>query len=101
MTQAARKSARRTAVKRPPGPAPYAAALDELVETVFDHMVGLELTCLKLSTIAGVSDATVYRLRNRNTRLPQYRTVVLLARAVGLRVRLVGIAPRTRKGGGE
>lgn len=61
----------------------YRNALRRLVTKLFDAAFERGHTWESLADKAGVSRNTVFYLANRNTRFPHYRTLELLAQAVG------------------
>lgn len=61
------------------------AIVDRIFEIAADDYV---ISWGDLATAAGLSYGCVYNLGERNTRLPQHRTVWRLAKAVGLRLEL-------------
>lgn len=67
----------------------YQSKLRDVVGSVFDATDRLGFSWAQLATEAGVCPATVYNLGNRKTRFPQFRTLYVLAYAVGLEWRLV------------
>ena len=52
-----------------------------------------------LATASGLCYSTVHRAFTRKTRFPQYRTVVLLAQAVGMDMKLTKHHLKVRKAG--
>lgn len=66
----------------------YEQFLNYVVDDIFNE-ASKRYTWLQLADKAGVSHTTVYRLGTRVTRLPQLRTIFLLAKAAGLDVKLL------------
>jgi DNA-binding phage protein len=66
----------------------YEQFLDQVVDDIFNE-ASKRYTWQQLADKAGVSHTTVYRLGMRITRLPQLRTIFLLAKAAGLDVKLL------------
>ena len=69
-------------------PRDYEDRLDALVDEMFD-LAYERYTWGQFAEAAGVSHDTVARLGNRETRVPQLRTIYLLAKALGMDVGLV------------
>lgn len=64
----------------------YVRSLNHLVDELFEHAYANKLTWSQLSKKSGLSYQTVRKLGERKTKYPQYRTVTLLAHAVGATV---------------
>jgi transcriptional regulator with XRE-family HTH domain len=73
----------------------YYDGLNEILDHVFDEAeLTNNFTVKQLAEKAGLGMATVYNLRNRYTEYPQFRTVFLLARAVGLKMEILQLLRR-------
>lgn len=66
----------------------YEKELNRLVDQIFTRSDALGMSLSEMATIAGLNYATVYRLDCRITKLPRIRTVMALARCVGMRLDL-------------
>lgn len=60
--------------------------LDELLDEIYELSGTKVWDDTDLARVAGLSKSTVYRIGNRITRLPRFRTIQKLGAAVGLRV---------------
>jgi lambda repressor-like predicted transcriptional regulator len=67
----------------------YERFLEKVTDDIFEAACMEGLTWIGLSNKSGLSTTTVYNLGNRDTRFPQLRTIFLLAKAVGMNVRLL------------
>lgn len=67
----------------------YERFLTSMTDQIFEEAVMQGLTWIGLAKKSGLSITTVYNLGNRVTRFPQLRTFFLLAKAVGMNVRLL------------
>jgi len=61
----------------------YFKSLDALVDRLFQIAFDKKYTWAEMASISGIGAATISKLGNRETRFPQYRTVELLAHALG------------------
>lgn len=66
----------------------YEQYLHHVVDTIYSE-AAKTYTWPEFAKVAGVSYGTVYRLGMRETKLPQLRTVYLLAKAVGMDVAII------------
>lgn len=66
----------------------YEQFLNKVVDDIFNE-AAKRYTWQQLAEKAGVSHTTVYRLGTRMTKLPQLRTIFLLAKAAGMDVKLL------------
>lgn len=66
----------------------YEKYLHDVVDTLFDE-AAKHYTWPEFAKEAGVCYGTVYRLGMRYTKLPQLRTIFLLAKAVGMDVAVI------------
>lgn len=60
----------------------YVNYLHQVIDVLFDRADELDITWVDWAKKAGVSPTTVYRLGERETRLPQLRSIYLLASAI-------------------
>lgn len=67
----------------------YTAALNRLIDRLFEVAAKKQWTWEKMAEESGLSSSTIHNLGGRVTRWPQYRTVELLARALGGRIDFV------------
>lgn len=77
----------------------YKATLDQMLDQVFAESDRLDMTLEEMALASGLHFSTVYRINNRETLLPRFKTVMALARAVGMDLELVQSAVRGRKAG--
>lgn len=61
----------------------YMNSLNHLIDELFEVAYKSELTWSQLAQKSGLSYATVRNLGERKTKYPQYRTVMLIAHALG------------------
>ena len=61
----------------------YINSLNHLVDALFEEAYAQEMSWASLAKKAGLSYATVRKLGERKTKYPQYRSVMLIASAVG------------------
>ena len=61
----------------------YIKELDRLVDDLFQRAYNDGFTWADLARASGVSYSTVKKLGTRETRIPQYRSLLLIARALG------------------
>ncbi len=66
----------------------YEQFLDKLVDEIFE-VASERWTWHELALNSGLAPATVARLGNRETRLPQLRTIFRLANSLGMDVKLI------------
>jgi hypothetical protein len=64
----------------------YLERLNVLVDQLFQAACDKQMTWVQLAGKSGLSASTVHNLGERITRFPHYRTMELLARAVGGRL---------------
>ena len=62
----------------------YDEYLNQTVDQIYQRATDIGWTWNELAQMAGVHPSTVYKLGMRITRLPQLRTMFLLARAVNM-----------------
>ena len=62
---------------------PYLSSLDNLVDAMFDRAYTMRWSWSDIARKSGLAYETVRNLGERRTRLPQFRTVELLARCLG------------------
>ena len=62
---------------------PYLSTLDNLVDRMFDRAYSMQWNWSEIAKRSGLAYETVRNLGERKTRLPQFRTVELLARCLG------------------
>lgn len=74
----------------------YEKHLDTLLDEVFKAMVSQSISLRGLAEKADLAVSTVSLINSRITRLPRLKTVMLLAEAVGLDVRLVAQQLKTK-----
>lgn len=68
----------------------YERELNRLVDEIYEEACNVRgWKWQKLADKAGLSYQTIRRLGNRETRLPQLRTVILLVKAVGMSIQLI------------
>jgi|SRR6516162_2029292 hypothetical protein len=65
---------------------PYYVVLNRTIDQLFEEAWNQDLDCDNLSEKSGLNRRTVIRLLTRQTRYPQFRTVAMLAQAVGGRL---------------
>lgn len=76
----------------------YARELNNLVDEIFNEAYdSFNWSWGELANAAGLSMATVYRIGNRETQLPSHRTIFRLAKAVGMKLRLVAVVAKLKK----
>ena len=61
----------------------YSKSLNHLVDELFEVAYKQHMTWSQLAKKSGLSYATVRKLGERKTKYPQYRSVMLIAHAVG------------------
>jgi len=61
----------------------YINSLHHLVDELFEAAYQGKMTWVTLAQESGLSYSTVRKLGERKTKYPQYRTVMLIAKAVG------------------
>jgi DNA-binding phage protein len=66
----------------------YEMRLDRLLDVIFQRMARQGLTEWQLSRLAVLHYETVHKINYRLTRLPRLKTVMALARALGLELSL-------------
>jgi len=66
----------------------YNRELNAMVNLIFSQAFRLKLNVPALADRAKVSPGTVYKMRKFETRFPRLHTVMKLAKAVGLEIRL-------------
>ena len=62
---------------------PYLSTLDSLIDAMFDRAFTYQWNWSEIAKRSGLAYETVRNLGERRTRLPQFRTVELLARCLG------------------
>jgi hypothetical protein len=67
----------------------YANRLNRLVDEIFQVACDKQMTWAQLADKSGLTPVTVHRLGERITKFPQYRTMELLAQAVGGRLKFM------------
>lgn len=68
----------------------YERKLNELVDDIF-IMFPKEMTLATIAAKAKLAISTVWKLENRITRLPRFKTVYSLARAAGMEITLSAV----------
>jgi DNA-binding CsgD family transcriptional regulator len=68
----------------------YERKLNELVDDIFFRFPKT-MTLAEIAAKAKLSIATVWRLENRVTKLPRFKTVFALARAAGMEITLAAV----------
>lgn len=66
----------------------YFSELDRILDELFELAVERNMSWRDIASAAGLSYQTVVNLGERWTRRPQYRTVVLIAKALNRQVQL-------------
>lgn len=61
----------------------YFQSLDQLINKLFEEAAAKKWEWKDLARKAGISESTVNNLGDRKTNYPEYRTVALLAKALG------------------
>lgn len=61
----------------------YLPGLKALVDRLFQEAFNLKMDWYEMAKRSGLSDTTIHKLGNEETKYPQFRTVQLLAYAVG------------------
>ena len=67
----------------------YERHLDKMLDDVFKEMVAQGMSLRGLAEKSGVSVSALSMINSRITRLPRYKTLLLIAEGVGMRVTLV------------
>ncbi len=67
----------------------YFEKLNAILETIFERSVEQEMDLYQLADKAGLCSQTVFRFIHGETELPRLKTIIALAKAVGLEVDLV------------
>ena len=75
----------------------YLKELKQITDDIYDLAYEKDWTWTDLAKHAGLCYQTVYRLGMRDSQLPQLRTAILLARAVGRRLEITKTHVRLRK----
>lgn len=63
--------------------ATYYKSLNSLIDRLFEEAYRQQMNWMKLAERSGVSSATIRKLGRRQTNYPQFRTVELIAYALG------------------
>lgn len=74
----------------------YLASLDKVLNVIFAESDLRHWSWHELADNAGLHPSTVYKIGNRITRLPYFRTVYLLGQAVGLTVMAIKVGGKRR-----
>lgn len=61
----------------------YHKSLNAIVDKLFNKAFDMRLTWVQMAELSGLSRETIHKLGSRQTRLPQFRTIELLAHALG------------------
>lgn len=65
---------------------PYERKLNEILDLCFDEAAERNLSWIALANLAELHTATVYRIGNRETKLPRFKTVFQLCDCLGLAI---------------
>jgi hypothetical protein len=64
----------------------YFRSLNALVDRLFGEAAKQKLTWIEMAELSGLARETIHRLGTRITKYPQFRTIELLANALGGRI---------------
>lgn len=76
----------------------YEARLNLLVDAIFAESDDLDMSVSQMAKDSGLAYTTVANIERRKTLLPRFRTVLALARSVGMDLDLVKVAKQAAKG---